>query len=999
LTPVRLPSLDVPEPEKQRYSEAEVHSTLFEPDMRALGYPPRESSQASGEYFTEQRRLALRRLRSGRDTGRFDGLYLVGNSPIVLCEVKRYGELDSEAQLRRAVAQVQDYARSEDFAAPPPFLVLYCGRPDRTRFFRLRTVADGSLLDDVEYELLGSEIWTWERVKSYHLKGAFAEEVVDRERLREILLFHLGRIEESIQAQVTQAIQVVTSDGSPMLVGEFGRWLEGLPEARRRLRALYDRKVAETGKTKSEQVVPEMVTQAALNYLNKVFFLNLCEDRHLPGFYRIMREFLPRSRAETTPAQVAVFLGLLRRRIRDASAAWDPEEEVAYRRLRTELAPDIRDRVIGQNSWRDLMQVAFDLAAESFPLVFREEAYDYFRPDKDVLAEFIYDLSTKSFRGLTNQSVGDIYQSLLSARRTQQAKLGAFYTPAADVRYMVSKLGLTADSKVLDPCMGSGHFLEGIHAVLLERYAERGVGREEAHEEIVAHRLYGGDIDPFALSLAAIRLFLLGPELTGTQPNLFVHDMLLHSPERNGVLFSDAERVAGSIDPEVDDAGPVDAILFDAVVGNPPYGARKPENKQKAYARLYGTRPGDVGAGSIGTGDGDTYAMFFANGIERLREGGRMSLITNDSFRTLTTHAALRRRILDTCKVVEILLTDTRHFDGVSFQFAGMAITTLEKCSDAAARRAHRMRLVDTIRDPKRFATPPADRVFELNQGDYEALPETPFFVGVPREVFEAARDSLRLRDVAQGRQGLATADDRTFLAAADDERVIQDGIASSLTDIEKREGTALQAHWVPFAKGEGFGEYWRRPGFYIDWSREAVAELNRRASLPSGTPRKTYFRNRDRYFRSGLTYSVISSGRVSVRLMPEGWIFGHKGSAIFVTADDVSELFLLGYLNSSLATFFMKKLVNATATADVGYVEKLPYRKPPAEIESAVVGRVETIVAALQSDPAADVTTLRDEIDDLVFDLFEIRSSRDLIRRFYREVGRVPVRGAQATE
>lgn len=39
MTRVRLPSLDVPEDEKHRFTEADVHSKLFEPDMSALGYP------------------------------------------------------------------------------------------------------------------------------------------------------------------------------------------------------------------------------------------------------------------------------------------------------------------------------------------------------------------------------------------------------------------------------------------------------------------------------------------------------------------------------------------------------------------------------------------------------------------------------------------------------------------------------------------------------------------------------------------------------------------------------------------------------------------------------------------------------------------------------------------------------------------------------------------------------------------------------------------------
>ena len=68
--PIRLPSFDIPDPEKRDLSEADVHSTLFEPDMQALGYPPRTASQAAGDYFVEQRSLAVRRLKSQRSASK-----------------------------------------------------------------------------------------------------------------------------------------------------------------------------------------------------------------------------------------------------------------------------------------------------------------------------------------------------------------------------------------------------------------------------------------------------------------------------------------------------------------------------------------------------------------------------------------------------------------------------------------------------------------------------------------------------------------------------------------------------------------------------------------------------------------------------------------------------------------------------------------------------------------------------------------------------------------
>lgn len=89
-----------------------------------------------------------------------------------------------------------------------------------------------------------------------------------------------------------------------------------------------------------------------------------------------------------------------------------------------------------------------------------------------------------------------------------------------------------------------------------------------------------------------------------------------------------------------------------------------------------------------------------------------------------------------------------------------------------------------------------------------------------------------------------------------------------------------------------------------------------------------------------------------------------------------------------------MKKIVNSTATADIGYIEKLPFRKPPVGIEAAVVERVVQIVDALKSDPAADISEPRTEIDDLIFDLFDIHAARDEVRRFYDSVGKAEVTG-----
>ena len=150
-------------------------------------------------------------------------------------------------------------------------------------------MADASLLDESAYEEL-PEMWTWDRVVDFQQRGSFAKEVVDAQRLLDILRDHLDRIEDDLRADVAHAVRLVTAPSPESeLLTAFGRSLLLRPAAFERMRRLYQRKVAEIGRDREREVAEEMVTQAALNYLNKVFFLNLCEDRNIEGFYRILR--------------------------------------------------------------------------------------------------------------------------------------------------------------------------------------------------------------------------------------------------------------------------------------------------------------------------------------------------------------------------------------------------------------------------------------------------------------------------------------------------------------------------------------------------------------------------------------------------------------------------------------------------------------------------------------------------------------------------------------
>jgi len=67
-----------------------------------------------------------------------------------------------------------------------------------------------------------------------------------------------------------------------------------------------------------------------------------------------------------------------------------------------------------------------------------------------------------------------------------------------------------ASLTVLDPCMGSGHFLREAFDMFVAMYREQfhTFSTAEIADRILSHHLYGIDIDPRAAQLSALTLYL-----------------------------------------------------------------------------------------------------------------------------------------------------------------------------------------------------------------------------------------------------------------------------------------------------------------------------------------------------------------------------------------------------------------------------------------------------------------------------------------------------------
>ena len=121
---------------------------------------------------------------------------------------------------------------------------------------------------------------------------------------------------------------------------------------------------------------------------------------------------------------------------------------------------------------------------------------------------------------------------------------------------------------------------------------------------------------------------------------------------------------------------------------------------------------------------------------------------------------------------------------------------------------------------------------------------------------------------------------------------------------------------WKPFVKGGPYNKWYGNLWLNILWE-----ESNRSIEKYPGS----VIRNKQFYFKEGITFSGSSSKGTSMRYMPEGMIFENMGSGIFKKGADFSHFYCLGLLNSSLIKYIIS-CINPTVNTEVGDIKKIPF-------------------------------------------------------------------------
>ncbi|MCR4337884.1 MAG: BREX-1 system adenine-specific DNA-methyltransferase PglX [Candidatus Omnitrophica bacterium] len=202
------------------------------------------------------------------------------------------------------------------------------------------------------------------------------------------------------------------------------------------------------------------------------------------------------------------------------------------------------------------------------------------------------------------------------------------------------------------------------------------------------------------------------------------------------------------------------------------------------------------------------------------------------------------------------------------------------------------------------------DRVHSLYQSKLKIIKSWPFIYWIS-DAFREKFGSKSLQDVANVVGGITSGGNERFTRFIWE---IHCGDISVDYSIDKKT-------WVGYAKGGPYNKWHGNLWLRLNWKNDGKEIV----SSP-----KSVMRNKEYYFKEGITYSASGSKGASFRHLPPNFIFDAGGSCVF-PSKGISNPALLAFLNSLLVSYVVNCL-NPTVNTQVGDLKRIPFVAPSKE-------------------------------------------------------------------
>ncbi len=515
------------------------------------------------------------------------------------------------------------------------------------------------------------------------------------------------------------------------------------------------------------------------------------------------------------------------------------------------------------------------------------------------------------------------------------------------------------DIKVIDPCMGSGHILVYCFDVLMQIYESQGYTQRDAAQSILENNLFGLDIDKRAAQLAYFAVMMKARQY---DRRIFTREIKPHVHsfiESNGINVLHLDYFGSHMDPSIQNKARKELkLLLDAFKDSCEYGSILTlekydwdlienyindvdvegqldlgriglETSQKIIREISDiaqiitqkyhtviTNPPYMGAGGM-SGRLSDYVKFyypnskadlFACSIEKCLDmtlkSGYTAMITMESWMFLSSFEKLRKDILDSNDVVNMVHMPYLGKGGTSlginfgtsaFVFRRSRICNYESQYDYIC-------YYETDDNGVPFVFPTINsRYKSASSESFSKIPGAPVAYWVSKEFLDIFNNN-KIAHYADVQEGLKTGDNERFIRKWYE---IDFGTSNM--------GTNSSPKWFYHTKGGDFRKWYGNQEDVLNYKDDGRELRSFKGSSLTGS---------SNYFKKNITYSRITSAKTSFRYTDAGSIPNMAGLALYPSDENI--FFILGWLNTNIVCEILN-FTNPTINFPPGTIAKLP--------------------------------------------------------------------------
>lgn len=563
-------------------------------------------------------------------------------------------------------------------------------------------------------------------------------------------------------------------------------------------------------------------------------------------------------------------------------------------------------------------------------------------------------------RYLIDNSVGR-YWIERNPQSSLAEQLTYFVKPKDGVIKTVNEKVTPQEMTVFDPCVGSGHFLVYAFEVLMKIYIEYGYTERDAAVEIVKNNLFGLDIDGRAVQLTYFAVMMKARRYDRRffarkiQPHVYEilesNDADESSTEyfcngdsaiANDVktildTFQDAKEYGSILQIPMIDFGKInerfaqladEASLYNTyLLGDFQKLVRVAEIMSGKYA-IVATNPPylnkfdaklkDFITSNYNDYKGDLFSVFMYRNFYFCVANGYLAFMTPNVWMFIKTYEKLRSFIINEKNITSLI----QMAKGAFFKDATVDICAFTCINGTDDSSGIYIRLenfkgdmeVQRIKTLEANATHDKKMFFEVEGKRFTKIPGSPIAYWASDKMLKCFSQGTRLGDIADSKQGLATADNDRFLRL---------WFEIEFTNIKFDAHSVSEfiesgKKWAPYNKDGNFRRWYGNNDYLVDWENDGFEIKNfkdSRGKLRSRPQNLAY------YFRESCSWSDITSNVTGFRYKTTGYIFDISGMSVF-SKDNL--LYIIGLCNTKIVSAVLK-IVAPTIHCQCGDVANIP--------------------------------------------------------------------------